>query len=185
MDKMIATFVGRPPLMNSKFCTPTAPLDLSDADLVAGGDVLNKAISELDSAGWNTKGMQYLVTPTRLRYQLAIIREEALEVVLGTHEQHNLIQKSEYVISPNFDFSVYADQTSSKGISKQNLAPYGEQLRIIFDMIGGWTINSMMDGLPLPISIWITSILAFCFTEQSVSTPIPAKPTSVTYLVGF
>lgn len=98
MDKMVATFVGRPPLMNSKFCSPTAPLDLSDADLVAGGDVLNKAISELDSAGWNTKGMQHLVTPTRLRYQLAIIREETLEVVLGTHEQHNLIQKSEYVI---------------------------------------------------------------------------------------
>ncbi|KAJ5997335.1 hypothetical protein N7522_008995 [Penicillium canescens] len=95
MDKLVATFVGRPPLMNSKFCTPTAPLDVSDADLVAGGDVLNKAISELDSAGWNTKGMQYPVTPTRLRYQLAIIREETLEVVLGTHEQHNLIQKSE------------------------------------------------------------------------------------------
>lgn len=43
----------------------------------------------------------------------------------------------------------------------------------------------MMGGLPLPISIWITSILAFCFIEQSVSTPIPAKPTYVTYLVEF
>lgn len=136
MDKMVATFVGRPPLMNSKFCTPTAPLDLSDADLVAGGDVLNKAISELDSTGWNTKGMLHEVTPIILRYQLAIIREETLEVVLGTHEQHNLIQKSEYVMSIEFEFGCYANKTSFKGIFKQNLAPCGEPPQIIFDMIG-------------------------------------------------
>ncbi|KAJ5514051.1 Acyl-CoA N-acyltransferase [Penicillium fimorum] len=95
MDKMIASFVGRPPLMNGRFCTLAAPLDLSDEVLIAGGDVLRKAISELDSAGWNTQGKLHLVTPTRLRFQLAIIREETLEVVLGTREQHNLIQKSE------------------------------------------------------------------------------------------
>ncbi|OQE47289.1 hypothetical protein PENCOP_c001G08116 [Penicillium coprophilum] len=97
MDKMIATFVGRPPLMNGRFCTLAAPLDLSDEVLVAGGDVLSKAISELDSAGWNTEGKIHLVTPTRLRYQLGIIREETLEVVLGTCEQHDLIQKSEEI----------------------------------------------------------------------------------------
>jgi hypothetical protein len=97
MDKLIASFVGRPPLMNGRFCTLTAPLDLSDEVLVAGGDVLNKAILELDSAGWNRDGMLHLVTPTRLRFQLATIREETLTVVLGTHEQHNLIQKSKYI----------------------------------------------------------------------------------------
>jgi hypothetical protein len=95
MDKMIATFVGRPPLMNGRFCTLAAPLDLSDEVLVAGGDVLSKAISELDSAGWNSEGKLHPVTSPRLRYHLAIIREETLEVVLGTREQHNLIQKSE------------------------------------------------------------------------------------------
>ncbi|CAI7580146.1 unnamed protein product [Penicillium glandicola] len=97
MDKMMATFVGRPPLMNGRFCTLAAPLDLSDEVLVAGGDVLSKAISELDSAGWNSQGKLHPVTPTRLRYQLAIIREETLEVVLGTREQHDLIQKSEEI----------------------------------------------------------------------------------------
>ncbi|KAG0159467.1 hypothetical protein PDIDSM_6989 [Penicillium digitatum] len=97
MDKMIATFVGRPPLMNGRFCTLAAPLDLSDEVLVAGGDVLSKAISELNSAGWNSQGKLHPVTPTRLRFQLAIIREETLEVVLGTREQHNLIQKSEEI----------------------------------------------------------------------------------------
>ncbi|CAG8145130.1 unnamed protein product [Penicillium nalgiovense] len=97
MDKMIATFVGRPPLMNGRFCTLAAPLDLSDEVLVAGGDVLSKAISELDSAGWNSEGKLHPVTSPRLRYHLAIIREETLEVVLGTREQHNLIQKSEEI----------------------------------------------------------------------------------------
>ncbi|CAG7917568.1 unnamed protein product [Penicillium olsonii] len=94
MDKMIATFFGRPPLMNGRFCTPTAPLDLSDEVLVAGGDVLERAISNLDGAGWNREGILHAVTPTRIRYYLAIIREETLEVVLGTHEQYDLIQKS-------------------------------------------------------------------------------------------
>ncbi|KAF4760534.1 hypothetical protein N7455_002161 [Penicillium solitum] len=97
MDKMMATFVGRPPLMNGRFCTLAAPLDLSDDVLVADGDVLSKAISELNSAGWNSKGELHPVSQTRLRYQLAIIREETLEVVLGTREQHNLIQKSEEI----------------------------------------------------------------------------------------
>jgi hypothetical protein len=96
MDKMIATFVGRPPLMNGRFCTLDAPLDLSDEVLVAGGDVLSKAISGLNSAGWNSEGIMYPVSPIRLRYQLSVIREETLEVVLGTREQHNLMQKSEY-----------------------------------------------------------------------------------------
>jgi hypothetical protein len=100
MDKLIASFVGRPPLINGRFCTLTAPLDLSDEVLVAGGDVLDKAISELDSAGWNRDGKLHAVTPTRLRYQLATIREETLEVVLGPHEQHNLIQKSKYLFPP-------------------------------------------------------------------------------------
>ncbi|KAJ5582348.1 transcriptional regulator family: Fungal Specific TF [Penicillium sp. DV-2018c] len=82
------------PLMNGRFCTLDAPLDLSDEDLVAGGDVLSKAISELNSAGWNTQGILHPVSPIRLRYQMSVIREETLEVVLGTREPHNLVQKS-------------------------------------------------------------------------------------------
>ncbi|KAJ5467749.1 transcriptional regulator family: Fungal Specific TF [Penicillium sp. IBT 31633x] len=97
MDKMIATFVGRPPLMNGRFCTLAAPLDLSDEVLVAGGEVLSKAISELDSTGWNRQSVLHPISTTRLRYHLAVIREETLEVVLGTREQRNLVQKSEEI----------------------------------------------------------------------------------------
>lgn len=90
----MATFVGRPPLMNHRYCTLAPPLDLSDEVLVAGGDALDKAISELDSAGWNARGARYRMTSTRLRFQLAIYREQTLEIALGTLEPYDLVRKS-------------------------------------------------------------------------------------------
>ncbi|KAJ5668761.1 hypothetical protein N7462_009831 [Penicillium macrosclerotiorum] len=94
MDKMMATFVGRPPLMNYRYCSLTPPLDLSDDVLVTGGDALEQAISELNSAGWNTKGVRNRMTPSRLRFQLSIFRERTLEITLGTFGPQDLIQKS-------------------------------------------------------------------------------------------
>lgn len=135
IDKVIATFVGRPPLMNGRFCTLAAPLDLDDETLVAGGDLLDKAISKLDSAGWNTEGLLHTITPTRLRYQLAIIREETLELVLGTHEQRNLIQMSKYIYLLVRGYTTWLTLFSSIVIFKQKHAQYGQQLQIIFDMI--------------------------------------------------
>lgn len=90
----MATFVGRPPLMNYRFCTLASPLDLSDAVLVEGGEALTKAISELDTAGWNTSGARYRMTSGRLRFQLSVYREQTLEIALGTLEPHDLIRKS-------------------------------------------------------------------------------------------
>lgn len=90
----MATFVGRPPLMNYRYCTLASPLDLSDAVLVEGGDALTKAISELDNAGWNTSGARYRMTAGRLRFQLSVYREQTLEIALGTLEPHDLIRKS-------------------------------------------------------------------------------------------
>ncbi|KAJ5132444.1 hypothetical protein N7448_006602 [Penicillium atrosanguineum] len=94
MDKMMATFVGRPPLMNYRFCTLASPLDLSDAVLVERGEALTKAISELDHAGWNTSGARYRMSSLRLRFQLSVYREQTLEIALGTLEPHDLIRKS-------------------------------------------------------------------------------------------
>lgn len=92
---MVATFVGRPPLMNYRYCSLTPPLDLNDDVLVAGGDTLSRAISELDSAGWDTHGARHRISPTRLRFQLAIFREQTLEIALGTHPPRDLVRKTQ------------------------------------------------------------------------------------------
>ncbi|KAI9928962.1 hypothetical protein MW887_001355 [Aspergillus wentii] len=55
----IATFVGRPPLINYRYCTSTPPLDLSDDVLIAGGDDLDRAIAELDAHGWDAHGNKH------------------------------------------------------------------------------------------------------------------------------
>ncbi|KAJ5723321.1 hypothetical protein N7488_001356 [Penicillium malachiteum] len=94
MDKMMATFVGRPPLMNYRYCTLVPPLDLSDEDLVAGGETLERAISDLDSNGWNTKGVRNRLSTSRVRFHLAVSREQTLDIALGTPESRSLVRKS-------------------------------------------------------------------------------------------
>lgn len=90
----MATFVGRPPLMNYRYCTLAPPLDLSDDVLVAGGDALAQAISELDSNGWDTKGARHRMSPSRLRFHLALAREQTLDIALGNPESQDLVRKS-------------------------------------------------------------------------------------------
>ncbi|KAJ5103389.1 hypothetical protein N7532_003918 [Penicillium argentinense] len=97
MDKSQASFVGRPPLMNYRYCTIDPPLDLSDEVLVEGGEALNKAISELDSRGWNTHGGRYRMTPSRLRFLLGIYREQTLELALGIHQPQDIIQRTQEI----------------------------------------------------------------------------------------
>ena len=93
---MMATFVGRPPLMNYRYCTLVPPLDLSDDVLVAGGEALDQALAELDSNGWNTKGVRHRMSPSRVRFHLAVAREQTLDIALGTPEIHDqaLIRKA-------------------------------------------------------------------------------------------
>ncbi|KAJ5267088.1 hypothetical protein N7478_009896 [Penicillium angulare] len=94
VDKMMATFVGRPPLMNYRYCSLVPPLDLSDDVLVAGGDSLNKAISELDENGWETQNMKHRISSSRLRFFLAVAREKTLDIALGAPEIHDLVSRS-------------------------------------------------------------------------------------------
>ncbi|PLB53164.1 putative C6 transcription factor [Aspergillus steynii IBT 23096] len=97
-DKCIATFVGRPPLLNYRYCTLTPPLDLNEDILIAGGDNLTRAISELDINGWGSRSNIYRAGVIRLRFLLAAFREEALEIALGTYDHWDLAQKSNQII---------------------------------------------------------------------------------------
>ncbi|OJI85332.1 hypothetical protein ASPTUDRAFT_54974 [Aspergillus tubingensis CBS 134.48] len=97
-DKNQATFVGRPPSINYRYSTLTPPLDISERTIVHGGDELNAAISRLDSFGWSAKDEVDRASVLRLRFILAVFRERALEIALGTGEHSDAVQNSDEII---------------------------------------------------------------------------------------
>ncbi|OGM41845.1 hypothetical protein ABOM_009633 [Aspergillus bombycis] len=82
MDKTIATILGRPPSMTRHYCVLKPPLDIDD-------DVdppnYERSLQMLDSNGWNTDGKRRPSTIVRLRFLLATVREEILELHLGVN----------------------------------------------------------------------------------------------------
>jgi chromatin structure-remodeling complex subunit RSC3/30 len=83
-DKVLSTFVGRPPRISKRYCKIHIPLDLESAELALEGEDLAQVLSQLDNAGWNT------TRPTSTRSSsgpmyvaAALIREEVLELCLG------------------------------------------------------------------------------------------------------
>lgn len=89
IDKTVATFVGRPPLINYRYCSLVPPLDLSDDILYGDESTLNAAIGQLDASGWHRSGSEAgrRVGLLRLKMQLALSREEVLELALGDYQQ--------------------------------------------------------------------------------------------------
>ena len=100
MDKMMASFVGRPPLMNYRYCTLDLPLDLSDEDLMEGGEALSQAIAALGPFGWDPHGIQNRMSSLRLRFQLGISREKTLDIALApSPDTQNMLQTARYVLT--------------------------------------------------------------------------------------
>ncbi|KAL1877723.1 hypothetical protein Plec18167_004689 [Paecilomyces lecythidis] len=58
-----------------------------------GGEPLDHAIAGLDPSGWDRSGTVHRVSVVRLRFMLAIFREEALEIALG-QPQGDIAEKS-------------------------------------------------------------------------------------------
>jgi len=86
MDKVIATFVGRPPLLAWKYCTTPLPLDLDDEQLLSKSADLKQTFQNLDRYGWNKRPQLRASTILRARTMIAIAREEILEIALGRAE---------------------------------------------------------------------------------------------------
>lgn len=72
VDKSLSTFLGRPPRLPRRFCLIQMPLDLSDNQLMMDGETLQEVISNLDSEGWNPKGMLHVSTALRVSIQQAV-----------------------------------------------------------------------------------------------------------------
>lgn len=83
IDKVAASFSGRPPLLSRKYMLTSPPLDLSDEVLLAGGDALARAAQALDEKGWNREGRFYSTTIVRARRLLASVMDEIMELALG------------------------------------------------------------------------------------------------------
>ncbi|KAL4906211.1 hypothetical protein BDW74DRAFT_167366 [Aspergillus multicolor] len=92
-DKSLSTFVGRPPFINYRYCSISAPLDIRDEDLIAGGEQLAQAMASINDHGWNTKGNTLRGSMLKLRFHVAVLREQALEIALGTFDDEAILGK--------------------------------------------------------------------------------------------
>lgn len=86
-DKVVATFLGRPPRLSHRYCKMEPPLDLSDRELFLDAPELELAISKLDTNGWNTSGNLSRTTWIRVWFQHCQVREDILEIALGSQDQ--------------------------------------------------------------------------------------------------
>ena len=82
-DKQLATFMGRPPTLSRRYATCKLPLDLSDSELMADHDALERSKNLLDINGWNTSGAIYPSTIVRAWMLMSLVRDEILELSLG------------------------------------------------------------------------------------------------------
>ncbi|KAK1965230.1 fungal-specific transcription factor domain-containing protein [Colletotrichum sublineola] len=83
MDKVLASFTGRPPLISRRYARTPPPLDLKDEYLLADEATLARHVADLDENGWNTEGGLCSATFVRARVMLAHIRDELFEIALG------------------------------------------------------------------------------------------------------
>ncbi|KAE9582822.1 Trichosetin biosynthesis cluster transcription factor TF23 [Colletotrichum fructicola] len=83
MDKVLASFSGRPPLMSRRYARTPPPLDLKDEHLLSDKATLARHVANLDENGWNTEGGLYSATFIRARVMLARVRDELFEIALG------------------------------------------------------------------------------------------------------
>ncbi|GAB1199732.1 hypothetical protein APSETT444_009089 [Aspergillus pseudonomiae] len=83
-DKNLATFLGRPPRLSYHYCDVELPLDLDDHSLILDHLSLDKAVRQLTSDGWGGfSGGLRPATVIRLRYMIARLREQVMELSLG------------------------------------------------------------------------------------------------------
>ncbi|KIL86502.1 hypothetical protein FAVG1_10332 [Fusarium avenaceum] len=84
IDKVVVSFTGRPPMLSRRYFSRPLPLDISDEDLMAGGDAIKRAVHALDENGFASDGDVLGASLIRARSQLAYIKEELLEMALAS-----------------------------------------------------------------------------------------------------
>ncbi|KAL3457428.1 hypothetical protein BJX64DRAFT_295882 [Aspergillus heterothallicus] len=85
-DKSLATFLGRPPRIDSNFCDGEMPLNIDDDEFVLQGAQLQTLLQSAGDGGWrNINNGEYIRQSSflRLRYQQAELQEKVLRLSLG------------------------------------------------------------------------------------------------------
>lgn len=85
IDKVIATFTGRPPLLNARHTSTTLPLDIDDEVLLGDRDEMLAAAREIERLGDRPRndGKLRSTTILRSRVTMAFIRNDILDLALG------------------------------------------------------------------------------------------------------
>lgn len=96
-------FTGRPPLLSHRYASTPLPLDIEDEVLTADEETIERAVARLDKKGWNTSNELYPATVLRARFMFALIRDELLEIALGS-VRNSPIERLLYVM-PTFGVS--------------------------------------------------------------------------------
>nr|OQO20119.1 hypothetical protein B0A51_10020 [Rachicladosporium sp. CCFEE 5018] len=86
-DKVVASFLGRPPRLSYRYCKMDMPLDLNDEQLFETGAELEATLKTIDADGWNTCGNLNRNTWIRVWFLECRLREEILELALGPQQE--------------------------------------------------------------------------------------------------
>lgn len=97
IDKILATFLGRPPLISWRYCDIQLPLDLSFEEMISDPVFLNDKIARLErNGGWNDEGTMRKGAWARVSLFKSILREKVLELSLS-YRVEDIRRKVEYV----------------------------------------------------------------------------------------
>lgn len=96
-DISFAVFLGRPPRVSKRFCYTSMPLDIEENIYSLVGESLDQELAHLDRNGWNTLGQIRKSAVIRWSMITSMIREDALETLLGRNLT-NVPQRIGYVL---------------------------------------------------------------------------------------
>jgi hypothetical protein len=91
-DKILALFLGRPPMMVWRYSDRRLLLDVSDEVICSDiPEIFNDAVLSLNVGGWNTDGKIHAASYVRLRCQHAVFKERLLEQSLAGEKDSDVI----------------------------------------------------------------------------------------------
>ncbi|ROW00479.1 hypothetical protein VPNG_07954 [Cytospora leucostoma] len=96
-DISIASFLGRPPRLLYRYCNLDPPLDLTEAQLLQTGPVLEATLASLDKNGFNTSGIYQRAGWCRFYARCAMRREDVLDLALRYYTRDEVLARAKVI----------------------------------------------------------------------------------------